>query len=265
MSKPTANRPSKPHLSQPSPQAKALRALGERYIETTVERFPSLGSAVGRHELDAELEIPSEKLLRAQQKLVEKTLAEVEAIPEHDLRGDDWLDRRALLAELRTETWSYERETFRRNPESWVSGALNSVHHLVMRNADDLGPAAEDIASRLAKLPDYLEGAAELLKRPVPLIEVTRPVSTAYSAAAWLRCPELLPGKCEEVNMSDAGSRFEALVNTPKLSVGTWVRASSHTLAWVNEPPATMLCEPFNHVSWFSINFVDASRARFGP
>ena len=96
MSKPTASRPSKPPPSSPSPQAKALRALGERYIETTIERFPSLGSAVGRHEFDAELEVPSEKLLRAQQKLIERTLEEVEAIPENDLRGDDWLDRRAL-------------------------------------------------------------------------------------------------------------------------------------------------------------------------
>ena len=101
-----------------SPEARALRALGERYIESTMERFPSLGSSMGRHEFDGELEVPSEKLIHAQQKLVQKTLAEVEGIAENDLQGDDWLDRRALLAELRTEAWSYERETFRRNPES---------------------------------------------------------------------------------------------------------------------------------------------------
>src|SRR4026209_2629902 len=102
MSTPTSrpspsNRPPAP----PSPQAQALRALGERYIETTIENFPSLGSAVGRREFDAELEAPSEKLLRSQQKLIERTLAEVEAIPEHDLRGDDWLDRTAPRAGLR--------------------------------------------------------------------------------------------------------------------------------------------------------------------
>ena len=108
------------------PQAQALRALGQRYLESTMERFPSIGSAVGRHEFDGELELPSEKLIRAQQKLVQKTLEEVEAIPEQDVQGDDWLDRRALLAELRSEAWSHERETFRRNPESWVSSALLS-------------------------------------------------------------------------------------------------------------------------------------------
>jgi uncharacterized protein (DUF885 family) len=179
------------------PQARALRALGERYIETTMERFPSVGSAVGRHEFDGELELPSEKLLRAQHKLLETTLAEVEAIPENDLQGDDWLDRRALLAELRSELWSYERETYRRNPESWVSGALGSVHQLVVRNADDLTPVAEAIASRLAKIPDYLDGAGELLRRPVPLWRETAQSSVTGAPALFeaIRDPLAATGK----------------------------------------------------------------------
>ena len=72
---------SKPKTKQPSarpevrgPEARALRALGERYIEETMARFPSVGSAMGRHEFDGELELPSEKLMRAQQKLVATTL-----------------------------------------------------------------------------------------------------------------------------------------------------------------------------------------------
>lgn len=196
MSKAASVRPGKPSVPQ-GPQARALRALGERYIETTMERFPSVGSAVGRHEFDGELELPSEKLLRAQRKLLETTLAEVEAIPENDLQGDDWLDRRALLAELRSELWSYERETYRRNPESWVSGALGSVHQLVVRNADDLTPAAEAIASRLAKIPDYLDGAGELLRRPVPLWRETAQSSVAGAPALFdaIREPLAATGK----------------------------------------------------------------------
>lgn len=174
-----------------------LRALGERYIETTMERFPSVGSSMGRHEYDAELEVPSEKLIRAQQKLLAQSLEQLEAVPEHDLRGDDWLDRRALLAELRCEHWNYERETFRRNPESWVSSALGSVHHLVVRHADDLTPVAEAIASRLAKLPNYLEGAAELLHRPVPLWRDTAQSSAAGAPSLFeaIRDPLLATGK----------------------------------------------------------------------
>lgn len=196
MSKPKADK----RLQPQGPAAKALRALGERYVEETMERFPSTGSAVGRREYDGALEQPSEKLIKAQQKLVQKTLAEVEGISEHDLRGDDWLDRRALLAELRTESWSYERETFRRNPESWASSALGSVHQLVVRHADDLTPVAADIASRLAKLPDYLEGAAELLRRPVPLWRETAQSSVAGAPALFeaIREPLLATGQLKE-------------------------------------------------------------------
>jgi uncharacterized protein (DUF885 family) len=180
-----------------SPQARAVRALGERYIEASMERWPTLGSAVGRHEFDSELELPSERLLRGQQKLVQKTLEELESIPENDLSGDDWLDRRALLAELRTETWSHERETFRRNPESWASSALGAIHNLVVRHADDLTPIADALASRLAKLPDYLEGAAELCRRPVPLWRETAQSSVSGAPALFdaIRGPLAATGK----------------------------------------------------------------------
>ncbi|HYP89811.1 MAG TPA: DUF885 family protein, partial [Polyangiaceae bacterium] len=223
MSKPKSKQPSLPPPpplpssgKQPrGPEARILRALGEHYIEETMERFPSVGSAMGRHEFDGELELPSEKLIRAQQKLVRSTLEQVEAISENDLQGDDWLDRRALLAELRTETWSHERETFRRNPESWVSSALGSVHHLVVRNADDLTPVAEAIASRLARIPDYLEGAAELLSRPVPLWRETAQssVTGAPSLFEAIREPLLATGKVKprrlETLLENAGAAFK--------------------------------------------------------
>src|SRR5882757_6745395 len=118
-----------------SPSLKAFAAAAQNYVEETFERFPSYGSSTGRHEFDAELERPSEALYRAHEKLVRETLTQVEDLPEVDFRGNDWLDRRALLAELRTELWSLERSTFRKNPEHWASGAIGSVHNLVVKHA----------------------------------------------------------------------------------------------------------------------------------
>jgi uncharacterized protein (DUF885 family) len=209
-----------------SQQARAVRDLGERYIEATLERWPSLGSAVGRHEFDGELEQPSDKLLRGQQKLVEKTLAELESIPEHDLSGDDWLDRRALLAELRTETWSYERETLRRNPESWASSALGSIHNLVVRHADDLTPIADALASRLAKLPDYLDGAAELCRRPVPLWRETAQSSVTGAPALFeaIRAPLAATGKIKP-------KRLETLLSAASAAFKQYGRTISKTPA----------------------------------
>ncbi len=146
-----------------------FRQLSETYVEKTFERFPTYGSTVGRHEFDAELQVPTPRLYDAHEKLVKKTLEAVLALPEHDFRGDDWLDRRAFVAELRTELWSLERKAPMKNPEGMAAGAMGAVHELVVRHADDLTPVAEAIVSRLGKLPKFLDGAAELVHRPVPI------------------------------------------------------------------------------------------------
>src|SRR5450432_2940016 len=148
---------------------KAFASAAENYVEQTFERFPSDGSSTGRHEFDVKLERPSLALFRAHEKLLRETLAKIESLPEVDFRGDAWLDRRALLAELRCEVWSIERHDFRKNPERWASGALGSVHGLVVKHADDLKPAADAIFARVQKLPAYLASSADLIEAPIPI------------------------------------------------------------------------------------------------
>src|SRR5882724_2275621 len=92
-----------------NPSLRAFAKTAESYVEQTFERFPSYGSSTGRHEFDTELERPTLALYRAHEKLLRETLTAVEDLPELDFRGDAWLDRRALLAELRCEIWSIER------------------------------------------------------------------------------------------------------------------------------------------------------------
>src|SRR3954465_13658436 len=107
-----------------NPSLKTFAKSAENYVEQTFARFPSHGSSTGRHEFDGQLERPSLPLFRAHEKLLRETLTAIEDLPEVDFNGDAWLDRRALLAELRTELWSLERGTFRTNPERWAAGAL---------------------------------------------------------------------------------------------------------------------------------------------
>lgn len=152
-----------------NPSLRTFVRTAENYVEQTFARFPSYGSSTGRHEFDAELERPTLALHRAQEKLLRETLTAVEDLPEVDFQGDAWLDRRALLAELRTELWSLERGASRSNPERWAAGALESIHGLVVKHADDLRPAAAAILSRLQKLPPYLASSAELIDAPIPV------------------------------------------------------------------------------------------------
>ncbi|MEO7034934.1 MAG: DUF885 domain-containing protein [Polyangiaceae bacterium] len=180
----------------------AFSQSAERYVEQTFERFPSYGSSTGRHEFDAKLERPSLALHRAHEKLLRETLTAVEDLPEVDFRGDDWLDRRALLAELRTELWSVEREVFRKNPERWAAGAIGCVHDLVVKHADDLTPAADAILSRLAKLPAYLAGAVELIAAPVP-------VWTRMAQQSCAGAPSLLDAIAEPLKQTKRASSAE--------------------------------------------------------
>lgn len=152
-----------------NPSVKAFAKVAENYVEQSFARFPSHGSSTGRHEFDAQLERPTLALHRAHEKLLRETLTAVEDLPEVDFDGDAWLDRRALLAELRTELWSIERGAFRTNPERWAAGALDSIHSLVVKHADDLRPGADAILSRLQKLPAYLTSSAELIDAPIPV------------------------------------------------------------------------------------------------
>src|ERR1041385_7916032 len=120
-----------------NPSVKKFRAVAEAYFEESFERFPTYGSAVGRKEFYPELDKPDHKTYAAHEKLLRKTLGAVQDLPESDFAHDDWLDRRALLSELRTELWAIERGMHRRNPEHWASGAIGSIHSLVVKKADN--------------------------------------------------------------------------------------------------------------------------------
>ncbi len=201
----------------------AFSQAAEHYVEETFTRFPSYGSSTGRHELDPELERPTNALFRAHEKLLRETLTRVEDLPEVDFRGDDWLDRRALLSELRSELWSIERSDFKRNPERWASGAIGSVHGLVVKHADDLTPAADAILSRLAKLPAYLSSSAGLLEAPVP-------VWTRMAEQSCAGAPSLLDAIAAPLKRTQRASaaRVDALISRAKAAFADYsARAAS--------------------------------------
>ena len=149
---------------------RAFHYLTESYFEETFARFPTQASHLGRSEFHPLLDEVSARADADQLRLTERTLAAIEDIPARDLAGDDWLDRRALLSELRREKMNLrDLQTWRANPESYAANAVESIHHLVIRNADDLRPVVGAIESRLKKLPDYLDRAATVVKHPIPL------------------------------------------------------------------------------------------------
>ena len=204
-----------------------FKGLADRYFEATFERFPTFGSAVGRHEFDSELELPSEKLFAAHEKLLRSTLAAIENLPETDFGGNDWIDRRALLAELRTELWSLERGAHRSNPDRYVSGAMNSVFELIVKRADDFTPVAGAVVSRLKKIPAYLEGASSLLKSPVPrwqqmALQSAEGAPSLFQAVrdGLVKCGKVTPAKAQALCDAAAQAVAAFAKRTAKLKPG---------------------------------------------
>ncbi|MCE5231662.1 DUF885 domain-containing protein [bacterium] len=157
-------------MSMPSATERKFRELAECFYGQTFERFPIEGSVAGRHEFDGDMGRSRPAEFENQKQLVEKTLAAVEDLPMQDFSADGMLDRRALLANLRSEYLQLgELSRWRNDPQMHINSAATAIHHLLARHAQDLAPVAGAIYSRLKKIPRYLDDAAECVHRPDPL------------------------------------------------------------------------------------------------
>jgi len=147
-----------------------FRDIAQRYLDETHERFPQSASRLGLDEFNARLGRNDIQSHRDQTALTERTLGEVERLPEAAFSGDDWLDRRAFLSMLRTELLS-DRDLlrWRNNPQGHCDAAVDAIFDLMVRNTDDLGKVLPAIEARLAKLPDFLAAGAECVQKPIPL------------------------------------------------------------------------------------------------
>lgn len=147
-----------------------FRGIVDRYLEANWQLFPEDASEAGLHQFDAELGENGAASWKKYVRLATDALREVEALPDHEFTGDDWLDRRLFLSMVRTTVLSHGTfEHWRRNPQIHADAAVNSVFHLVIRNADRLAKIRPAIESRLAKIPRFLAAGASALHRPIPL------------------------------------------------------------------------------------------------
>ncbi|HSI13292.1 MAG TPA: DUF885 domain-containing protein [Chthoniobacter sp.] len=153
-----------------NPSVRQFRALTAHYLDETHRLFPHVASERGLHEYEALLGQNDAATHMEYQAVVEMALRAVEALPDFAFTGDDWLDRRGLIAMLRTERFfNGEFPHWRINPQVHCGTAIDSIFHLVIRYAGNLKAGREAIESRLAALPCFLEQGAACLRKPVPL------------------------------------------------------------------------------------------------
>ena len=132
---------------------RTFRGVVDHFLDETHERFPESASRLGLDEFNARLGRNDEGSYRAQIRLLERTLNTIEKMPEASFSGDDWLDRRAFLAMIRTELLNArDLQRWRNNPQIHCDAAVEAIFDLVIRHAENLAPVLPAIESRLAKL-----------------------------------------------------------------------------------------------------------------
>lgn len=150
--------------------ARTLREIGEHWLAKTCELFPEQASRLGFNKYDPFLGKNTAAVHLEYEGYVEATLRRVEDLPEGAFTGDDWLDRRGFLAQLRTELlFSRDLKRWRTNPQLHAGVAVDAVFDLVVRGAGNLARMLPAIESRLKKIPDFLAAGAECVRLPVPL------------------------------------------------------------------------------------------------
>ncbi|MEX1045041.1 MAG: DUF885 domain-containing protein [Chthoniobacterales bacterium] len=157
-------------IFRPPPRSRApqLHAAAEKFFRTAWETFPQDAAETGLREYRGRLGANSPDAHRRHTGLLERTLPVIEALPPGE--GDDWTDRRAFLAYLRTALFFHrDHPRWQLDPQTHSGSAVNAVFHLMVRHADNLRAVTPDILSLLADIPRFLDEGQACLRRPVPL------------------------------------------------------------------------------------------------
>jgi uncharacterized protein (DUF885 family) len=159
-----------PAVFRPPPRSRApqLHAAAEKFFRAAWESAPQDAAELGLREYRGRLGPNDPAAHRRRVRLLEQTLPRIEALPPGE--GDDWTDRRAFLAYLRTALF-FQREhpRWQIDPQTHSGTAVNAVFHLLVRHADNLRDVTPDILSLLADIPRFLDEGRAGLRLPVPL------------------------------------------------------------------------------------------------
>ncbi len=159
-----------PSVFRPPPRSRApaLHRTAEKFFRGNWEIFPQDAAQAGLREYRGRLGPNNPGTHRQFTALLRETLANVEAMPAFD--GDDWTDRRAFLACLRTGLFFQDAHPrWRIDPQTHSGAAVNAIFHLVVRHADNLRAVADDIHALARDVPRFLNEGFDCLRHPVPL------------------------------------------------------------------------------------------------
>lgn len=182
--------------------------LSLQYLDFLLKYYPSIGTMLGIYSQDGKLDsLDPDKIdeVTAQVKSIEQELRDVDP---KELSPEDYTDYLLLKSELHKHLREYEEEKrYIFEPSLYPGTCFNSIYGLLFRHGNRLPEKAGAILSRMGQIPEYLESAKKLLKKP-PQLYLESAIETTNSGKLLFEgsLTELFNGE-----LSQHWSEFEEL------------------------------------------------------
>jgi uncharacterized protein (DUF885 family) len=146
--------------------AKQFEGLLDRYFETLLHDNPTFSTiSAGRREGEGKLGRLTFDFHRKREGVRQSALRALEGISPRELAGEQQLDRLALRSLLLKECEDYARGRHLLEPNA-PDQLLNILLHELQRGDEEPQRAARNLRSLLRQAPDYLDGAAAVVRNP---------------------------------------------------------------------------------------------------
>lgn len=171
----------------PTAPAGTVDALACEYAAIVLEHAPPTATALGLHDRNAELPVPTQARIDAYERALRDLRARVDA---HAAEGmDAELDRKGLRAILDAALAGFElQRPWERDPLSWARAPVEAVFLVLLREHLPEEERRAGVAGRCAAIPDYLAAARQLLvPAAVPPAWTALASASAAGGASFLR------------------------------------------------------------------------------
>lgn len=140
------------------------------FYRTGWEMFPTWGSRAGLAEFDDQLEEPTADLIQTRRALMKETAEAIQKLEPVRLRSAETLDRQVFNTHLTVQELRWGTiQSWRRDPSSLLTDAVESTFELLTRRDCASFDAAHAICRRIERLPAYLRAGRSRIDQPVTL------------------------------------------------------------------------------------------------
>lgn len=151
-------------MTQPETSSARVNALADRFWESILELNPTLATQYGDERYADRLEDPSPKGRAKARRLMERTLAETQAIPADDLPVEDRITRDMLLVVTELNIEEDDQKLYQLRAVDQMGGPQTLLPQLIQFQPADTPERLAKLLARLATYPAYMAANADILR-----------------------------------------------------------------------------------------------------